>query len=307
MIEDKKTLRRTFNLLAAVLILYNFLFNEAVYLVDNAVFAFMENLYPDMSYESIYSFIYYSGHSLIIGASVSVLAAYICCRQLPSFKRERKADFKTILKFFVIMQGIQMLCIYAFEPIEYLISILGYNTDAATEAASAPSIYFSSLVYSVVVAPLSEELFCRGLLMRKMERFGKLFAVIMSALLFGLIHGNIVQFPVTFAMGILFGIMAQRYSLGAAIVLHMLNNLFVELMGNLIYLSDLIWAADMLFMFACFAVTIFMFAKNYPSFKEYWHEKKPDRELVKSFFTAPLMFVVIAYFIVMTILSVSPM
>ncbi len=305
--EDRKILRRSFNLLAVVLIIYNFLFNAGVYITDNAVFSVMENLHPDMSYESIYDFVYYSGHALICGAIVSVLAAYICCRQVPSFKREQKAGFKTILKFFVIMQGIQMLCMYAFEPVQYIIYMLGFNTDAAAEAASAPSIYFSSLVYSIVVAPLSEELFCRGLVMRKMERFGSLFAVIMSALLFGLIHGNIVQLPVTFAMGILFGILTQRYSLGAAIVLHMLNNLFVELMGNLTYISDAVWAADMLFMFICFAVTIFLFAKHFSSFKEYWHENKPDKELVKSFFTAPLMLIVIIYLAFITILSVSPM
>ncbi len=303
--EDKRTIRKTFNLLAVILIIYNIIFNAAVYFTDGAVFSIMMNLHPEMSFESIYNYVYYSGQALIIGSVIAVFVSYICVRQKPSFKAEKKIDVKTMLKFFIIMKGLQVICSYILLPVEIVIYSMGYNTEAAHKIASAPSIYFSSLVYSVIAAPIAEELFCRGLIMKKMEKYGKLFALIMSALLFGLIHRNIVQFPTTFAMGILFGYLAQEYSLGAAIILHMLNNLFVELAGNIIYAYDIAAAADGIFMYVCAGITIFLFFKNFRTFKEYWHEKKPDKDIVKCFFTSPVMLIVIIYYVYMTIMSIS--
>lgn len=304
--EEKKVIKRSFNYTALILIVYTLLFSVFMGVSDMAVVSLMSVIHPEMSAESIMDFAYYSGHSLIAAAVGSVAAAFLCARQKPSFKSETKIDFKTIIWFFVLIEGLQVICSYAFAPVGYAVSMLGGSLDEAASLASDPSIYFSGIVYSVIVAPIAEELFCRGLLMKRLEPYGKGFAVIMSALLFGLIHFNIVQFLTTFVMGIVFGYIDQRYSLGAAVLLHMLNNLFVELMGNLEYVSDAAIVVYNIFMCVSFAFAVVMLVRNRDKLRMLWRENKPDGFAVKCFFASPVMLITILYFAFMTLLSITP-
>ena len=45
-----------------------------------------------------------------------------------------------------------------------------------------------------------------------------------SALLFGVFHGNLVQIPFAFLVGLVLGYVAAEYSLGWCILLHWINN-----------------------------------------------------------------------------------
>ncbi len=302
--DYKRMLWRSFNFIALILILYNIVFEKIIYVSDGIIYNVVQSIDPTLSDAVIVDFIYNSGYSLIAAATLAVLSGFLLCAEKPSFKRNNKMSIKTFLLLVAVMETIQVVSAYAFEPLNLLISSLGYSTDEAAAVAGNPSVYFSGLVYSVIVAPIAEELFCRGLLLSQMKKYGEGFAIIMSALMFGLIHMNIIQFPVTFAMGILFGITAVRYSLGAAILLHMFNNIYVEVIGN-IYIYDIVWIIVNIFVFACLAVTAFAAAKNRNEIKEYIKEAKPDGGVVKSFFTAPFMLCTIAYFLLMTLLSVT--
>ena len=56
-----------------------------------------------------------------------------------------------------------------------------------------------------VIAPVFEEIFYRGIIMRSLCRVSKRFAIFASALVFGLIHGNPMQLVLGFVVGIVFG------------------------------------------------------------------------------------------------------
>ena len=61
----------------------------------------------------------------------------------------------------------------------------------------------------VVVAPFVEELYFRGLLMRALwGRMGRLAAVVLAAVLFGLAHVQLLQLPALVAFGLVAGILA---------------------------------------------------------------------------------------------------
>ncbi len=81
-------------------------------------------------------------------------------------------------------------------------------------------------VISVAVAPaLLEEFLFRGAIMGTLLKFGKGFAIFTSALLFGLIHGNLVQIPFAFMVGIILGVLTIRTgSIWTAVIVHFLNN-----------------------------------------------------------------------------------
>ena len=80
------------------------------------------------------------------------------------------------------------------------------------------------LVLIVAVgAPIVEELFFRGLLLRSIQaRYSNWLALVVSSLLFALVHFQAVQFPALVMVGLVLGYCAQRTGrLGLSIFVHM--------------------------------------------------------------------------------------
>lgn len=73
-----------------------------------------------------------------------------------------------------------------------------------------------------VGAPVVEELFFRGLLLRTLrDRLGPIVAVAVSAVAFGLAHFQLLQLPALVLFGVILGVLAQRCGrLGPAVVAH---------------------------------------------------------------------------------------
>jgi len=82
--------------------------------------------------------------------------------------------------------------------------------------------YVALTIVVVVGAPIVEELFFRGLVLRSLQRrFGDVWAVIGSALIFGLAHFEWLQLPALVALGLILGVMAVKTKrLGLGIFTH---------------------------------------------------------------------------------------
>jgi membrane protease YdiL (CAAX protease family) len=78
------------------------------------------------------------------------------------------------------------------------------------------------IIFLAVGAPIVEELFFRGLLLRSLSRWlGPVAGVIGSALVFGLAHFEPLQLPALIMFGLILGVLAQRSGrLGPGIVAH---------------------------------------------------------------------------------------
>lgn len=84
---------------------------------------------------------------------------------------------------------------------------------------------FSMFLYMVVLAPIIEEIVYRGFVLKLVSPYGKTVSIILSAFIFGLMHGNLSQFVTAFATGIVFSAIAVKSnSIGPTIIMHMLNN-----------------------------------------------------------------------------------
>lgn len=91
------------------------------------------------------------------------------------------------------------------------------STDAATTALD--------LFSSIILAPIAEELFFRGIILRKSAKISQYFAIFFSAFVFGIMHGNPYQFSLGFLVGIVFGFVTIKTgSLLPAIIGHMVVN-----------------------------------------------------------------------------------
>jgi membrane protease YdiL (CAAX protease family) len=78
------------------------------------------------------------------------------------------------------------------------------------------------LVFLAIGAPVVEELFFRGLLLRSLQRrFGPVPAIAGSAVIFGLAHFEALQLPALVAFGVVLGVLAHRTSrLGPGMFAH---------------------------------------------------------------------------------------
>lgn len=92
------------------------------------------------------------------------------------------------------------------------------------------------ITVTVFIAPIVEEFIFRKLLLDRLSVYGNVFAVVLSAALFGLFHGNVYQMFYAFTIGLVFGYLTVKggsWIFGA--VFHMIMN-FVN--GALITLLE---------------------------------------------------------------------
>jgi len=66
------------------------------------------------------------------------------------------------------------------------------------------------LIYAMIGAPILEELAFRKVLLDRLHDYGEGYAAVISALLFGLMHGNHMQFFLAFFLGLVFAMVYQR-------------------------------------------------------------------------------------------------
>lgn len=77
----------------------------------------------------------------------------------------------------------------------------------------------------VVMAPVCEEFLFRRLLIDRIRRYGDKAAILVSAVIFGLCHGNFYQFFYAFGIGLVFGYIYTRTGrLRYTIIFHMIIN-----------------------------------------------------------------------------------
>ncbi|MBB6218272.1 hypothetical protein HNQ80_004431 [Anaerosolibacter carboniphilus] len=92
--------------------------------------------------------------------------------------------------------------------------------------------YIILMLIISVSAGICEETFFRGLMMRSYERLGKVNAIVLSAVLFGVFHFNLQNLLGPIVLGLIFGYLVyQTDSLYAGVIGHMANNGFAVTLG----------------------------------------------------------------------------
>lgn len=90
-----------------------------------------------------------------------------------------------------------------------------------------------------LIPPLVEEFALRGVLMQSLRKYGNLFAIITSAFVFGVFHGNAVQMPFAFLCGLVIGYaVIATESLWTGVIIHGLMNGMSAISSALVYYFD---------------------------------------------------------------------
>ncbi len=105
-------------------------------------------------------------------------------------------------------------------------------TNAVSDTISSSPPLFT-LLLMVIVAPIAEELLYRKLLIDRLLPYSEKFAVLVSAILFGLLHGNFYQFFYAVLVGLIFGyVYVKTGNILHTILMHMLLNFTGSIISN---------------------------------------------------------------------------
>lgn len=137
----------------------------------------------------------------------------------------------------VLIPGSQFLCSYLISFLSILFpSWLEQYERIMEYAGMDESISVILLLYSILLAPINEELIFRGVTMRLAMRSLPFWgANFLQALLFGVLHGNWLQGCYAAALGILLGFVCEKGgSIYYSILMHMLFNFWGTVVSDLL-------------------------------------------------------------------------
>ncbi len=112
--------------------------------------------------------------------------------------------------------------------LQAFIEAMGYEITAGEfPASTSVSGLFVDIIYIAAIPALVEEFALRGVVMQPLRRYGDAFAVMMSSLVFALMHGNLIQIPFAFIAGIAIGyLVIATGSIWTGVLIHFCNNLY---------------------------------------------------------------------------------
>lgn len=162
---------------------------------------------------------------------------YIMLRKIPAPEStEKKMGFwKMVAAFLICYAGMyltNMLGILTTTLIGYLKQ--SEVSNVMVEITGSVSLW-ATFPVMIIMAPLAEELIFRKALIDRVAPYGEGIAVLLSALLFSLFHGNLNQFAYTFFLGGFFGFLyVKTKRVRYTILLHMVVNFMGSFLGVLI-------------------------------------------------------------------------
>jgi len=203
------------------------------------------------------------------------------------FQKQRAMEPNVLACFLVLCMGAQMMNSLWVSGLEMVLSKFGKSVMKMLESVSGSSDTFSMFLYAAVLAPVGEEILFRGYVLRSLRPYGKRFAVLGSAVLFGLFHGNLLQTPYAILVGLILGYVTVEYSIFWAVLIHMFNNLVLaDLLTRLTAgWPDVAYGALNMFLFGgAFLASLVLLIQNRRGIRDYRQSEWMDRRVLKCFF-----------------------
>lgn len=244
------------------------------------------NLFPEMDMDALMNNA--SGYILAIFLGLLILWAW----KGGDYGREilhKEAPMKPAAFFamLTLIAGAQLVSSIWLGTLETIMNQFGKSILNMLDAVSGDSSTVSMFLYSVLLAPISEEILFRGFVLRSLRPYGKRFAIFGSAFLFAMFHGNLMQAPYAFLAGLVLGYCAAEYSVVWSTALHVFNNLVLadlmaRLMGLMPATAGDIFSSLVFIGFAIAAVVILIRKRR--EIRAYRQGEWMDRRCLKCFF-----------------------
>ncbi|MVX66044.1 CPBP family intramembrane metalloprotease [Clostridium chromiireducens] len=221
----------------------------------------------------------------------------------------RKFTFRTLVFGFIVIIAINSSLVLFSNILEIGLNAIGLSANSALEDLDALNeLTVPMIIYSCILGPIIEEFIYRGAVLRSLQKYGKRFAIIVSALLFGLMHGNFFQIFMGVGIGIILGYLATEYSIKLTIILHIINNISVQVLSqstsyvtnntNIIINMSLISVSFIILMIAIL--------RNKNNITGWLQANTTEKGIWLKFFTSILVIVVIIFDLFSVISSIKP-
>ncbi len=159
--------------------------------------------------------------------AVGLPLGYLLIRKMPTVNRARHSlTLKEFLKYFAICLAAMMLGnVVGLLAASLLEGITGAAPQFDLGMMLESSDYLIVLLVVVIIGPIVEELVFRKFMIDRTQQYGTKLSIFVSALSFGLFHGNTTQLFYAFAIGLALGYVYTRTGeVKYTILLHMMLN-----------------------------------------------------------------------------------
>lgn len=211
---------------------------ESILLSAAIATGLLDSLSPNMSYlvQTIFSFLFL--YIIPMACTAKLLKPPGMCRKV----YKKPEFFSNAMGMFPAMYGVAIMT----NLLTMLVSKLFEKTDLYRSFNTVndlkPDNMFCALVLLfqlVIIAPLFEEFWFRGMVMESLRPYGNGFAIFVSGLLFGLTHANLNQFFYAAVLGIGLGYIAiSTRSIITTTIMHAMFNGISGIMLLLITFDD---------------------------------------------------------------------
>ncbi|MBQ9106368.1 MAG: CPBP family intramembrane metalloprotease [Clostridia bacterium] len=228
---EKKELFRRGILVGAALTAF-----VAMQFVFSFILAFVEEMLGESTVNDLYAadggsvydgitYVFFSPLVFVVTAIVFFAILRIKPSKVVDFSMPRKAGLYFGSTFLCL--GVVFPAMIITSVINTVLNSLGLVPTVGDEVIPQTWQGIALYILSTAFIPaLCEEIFCRGLVLGSLRKYGDRPAIIVSTVVFSLMHANFVQIPYTFIFGFAMGyVTVKSESIWPAVTAHFVNNL----------------------------------------------------------------------------------
>ena len=124
-------------------------------------------------------------------------------------------------------------------------TLMGQSPSNPVEVSTVGTAWWINLIFLGLLAPIVEEILFRKILCRHLLPLGEGYAILLSAAIFGLAHGNFFQLFYAFGMGLIFGLIYVKtgkliYSTVYHIVINVIGGVFAPWLIEQLKLEEML-------------------------------------------------------------------
>lgn len=230
--------------------------------------------------------------------------------------KKNNLGFKTFLKYLCITFTLMWIGNITGTIITNLLSFTIQNDIAnpIQNLINSTDLWLNLILISLI-GPIFEEIIFRKILIDRTIKYGPLASILVSAIIFGLIHGNLNQFCYTVLVGGFFAYVyiktgQIKYSIGLHIILNMLGSVLSMIVNNsAVNLSNAFNTTDLaILVFYFILILIALFVGIY-TLVEYIQKKRKqknsiDLKIIKPVFLNAGMICFIIFYIIRMALQI---
>ena len=246
--NERKNLKRSYRISGWMMILQLVLSSALGYGIIHLIYYVMALMNPGADHSAVVDYV--RGSSILV--SVNMMVYIICNVSIGALGMKwagikytslvRTKDFGIGTAFQYCMIGILLRTISLYVVLGTSDIFDKYGFDLIPDMSGIADTYLGKtvdIIYVVMIAPITEEFFFRGVLLRTLAKSNQRFAIFASALFFGLVHGNIQQFILATIIGVFLAhITIKHGSIIPSIIVHIFINTVSTIIGQIAVISS---------------------------------------------------------------------